>query len=424
MIEMTPEQDKALDAVAEWFLDDRRWQRGPFRLFGCAGVGKTTLAKQIAPRLGIGNIAVGAYTGKAASVLRRKGLWGASTIHSAIYRPTGTEHTKRALEAAQEELISLESQRSDPVVAGWADGLELAGAISEASERVQDLAAELSRGGWTLNPDSPWAEADLIVLDEVSMVDKRLAEDIESFGVPVLVLGDPEQLPPIGGNGYYTGTAPDVLLTEIHRQALESPVLALATAIRLGERPKVTEIVSVAKAMEADQILCWRNATRWKLTERIRTKLGRPAGEPVAGDRIVCKTNNKDIGVLNGMQFEVLEVVAGSYGLLLLLRDDDGQERWIDAWPDGFSQASEPQLKERRAYRGKAGAFTFANVVTVHTAQGSEWPSVYVVDETPQMIAMQAQREGEAAAREFARRWRYTAVSRASDSVTLARLRG
>ena len=47
--------------------------------------------------------------------------------------------------------------------------------------------------------DILYEDADLIVLDEVSMVNERMAYDIESFGVPVLVLGDPFQLPPVRG---------------------------------------------------------------------------------------------------------------------------------------------------------------------------------------------------------------------------------
>ena len=46
----------------------------------------------------------------------------------------------------------------------------------------------------------------------------RLAE-APSFGKPILVLGDPGQLPPIRGEDAFTKAAPDVMLTEIHRQA-------------------------------------------------------------------------------------------------------------------------------------------------------------------------------------------------------------
>ena len=45
--------------------------------------------------------------------------------------------------------------------------------------------------------EAPASKARLIVIDECSMVDAELARDLMSFGVPLLVLGDPAQLPPI-----------------------------------------------------------------------------------------------------------------------------------------------------------------------------------------------------------------------------------
>src|SRR5690606_7746996 len=73
-----------------------------------------------------------------------------------------------------------------------------------------------------------------IVIDEVSMVDERLGRDLESFGKKILVLGDPAQLLPVGAGGYYTRREPDVMLTDVHRQARESGILELATLIREG----------------------------------------------------------------------------------------------------------------------------------------------------------------------------------------------
>ena len=74
-----------------------------------------------------------------------------------------------------------------------------------------------------------------VVLDEVSMVDEDMARDLMSFKKPILVLGDPGQLPPIRGEGAFTRDAPDVMLTEIHRQAEESAIIRLATMARQGD---------------------------------------------------------------------------------------------------------------------------------------------------------------------------------------------
>ena len=53
------------------------------------------------------------------------------------------------------------------------------------------------------------------------MVDERLGQDLLSFNVPVLVLGDPAQLPPVAGAGFFMGE-PDVMLTEVTARPRET----------------------------------------------------------------------------------------------------------------------------------------------------------------------------------------------------------
>lgn len=402
-IELSSEQEKAVDAAANWYA-----ARGigvePFKIFGPAGVGKSTVAGQLPEALGIPRhaIAYGTYTGKAAHVLNRKGV-PATTIHSAIYRPVGSDPELREkrdqLQAAINALMLELNPPMDKVA-----GIEI-----ELAEVKKQMNASKR---FELNPLAEWAGMELIVLDEVSMVDERMARDIESFGVPVLVLGDPAQLPPIGGAGHYTKTEPDVLLTEVHRQALDSPVLAMATRIRLGQgfRPGERVRVSLAEAMRADQVLVWKNSTRWKLIESMRREMGRPAGKVVAGDRIICLSNNRDIAVLNGMQFEVLAAEdCGSMWALRLL-DDDGRERELMAFAEGFrGQKGEEELKGLPTWRGEVMAATFANVITVHKSQGSEWDHVYFVDQSGEMRSAS---EG--------RRLAYTAITRARERIIVA----
>lgn len=145
----------------------------------------------------------------------------------------------------------------------------------------------------------------------------------------------------------------------------------------------------------------------------MRRKLGFPAGEVVEGDRIMCLTNNKELAVFNGQQFEVL---AGGR-----LRDDEGHVREIAMYDDGFAgQEMQQQAKNGGlGIRGKKMLATYAQCITTHKSQGSEWGSVYVVNELPAMMAMVARREGREAAIEQARKHLYTSVTRASKSVTV-----
>ena len=188
-MEFSRQQDEALKAVSTWLKEGQ----GPlFRLFGYAGTGKTTLARHFAEQVD-GDVQFAAFTGKAAQVLRSKGASNAKTIHSLIYRPRGEE------------------------------------AVEDEETGKTSMAPMFS-----LNRQSPVAKASLVIVDECSMVDEELGRDLMSFGTPILVLGDPGQLPPISGGGFFTEHEPDYLLTDIHRQARDNPIIDLAMRVREG----------------------------------------------------------------------------------------------------------------------------------------------------------------------------------------------
>lgn len=438
MTNLSPQQTEALTAIADWHSSqaDQHFGADVFKLFGAAGCGKTTLARELPEALALDRVMYLAYTGKAAHVLRSKGCSPAATIHSSIYMPTADEEARRKLVQAEETLAEVTEEWREATSYPGGGSPDVWGPLTAQKEELEatitELQAQCRRTVWEWNPLAEVASADLIVLDEVSMVDAKMASDLEAYEVPILVLGDPAQLEPIQGEGYYTATEPDFMLTEVHRQALESPVLELATRIRqstdarLGMTAGDVRPASLAEAMDHDQVLCWTNKRRWAMVDAIRHSLGRERATVAAGDRVMCLTNNRDLAVFNGQQFEVLGVRPGTLGPTLILRDDAGAERVIPAFQDGFEgREMQDQAKESGAGR-KGGRMlaTFAQAITVHKAQGSEWGSVYVVDETPSMIAMTERRKGRTEALEQARRWAYTAVSRASERVTVTAQRG
>jgi exodeoxyribonuclease V len=442
MTQLSDQQMAGIEAVRTWYQDasiNAHPDLRPFRLFGPAGTGKTTLAQHLPEALGVQPV-YGTFTGKAAHVLRSKGASPVSTIHSACYYPAADREAKEALEFMRQEIADLEETEAQLAELkhpearlalvtglGWATVMEFGAALDEARESIPELRAATRRLAFEWNPDSEWSRAGLIVLDEVSMVNHKLATDIEAYGVPVLVLGDPAQLPPVEGGGYYTNAEPDFMLTEIHRTALDNPITALATRIRtstdarLGLNREDFTPASVREAMEHDQVICWSNRRRWALITAIRKVRGYPEGEPTAGDRIMCLTNNREAAVFNGQQFEVLKAARDEIGWALTVLDDEGRVREMPAYPDGFL-GQDMQEQAKRGYLGGKGSrilATFSQAITAHKAQGSEWDSVYVVNELPRMIGMYARKGKQAEGELEARRWLYTSCTRARKTVTI-----
>jgi ATP-dependent exoDNAse (exonuclease V) alpha subunit len=361
----SPQQDSALAAVRSWL---RAGDRPVFRLFGYAGTGKTTLARHVAEGVG-GNVVYAAFTGKAAHVMRGKGCTDAGTIHSLIYRMRGEDETGPS---------------------------------------------------FVLNRESAAAKAAMIVIDECSMVDEEIGKDLLTFGKPVLVLGDPAQLPPVAGGGFFTEAEPDVMLTEVHRQAADDPIIRLSMAVREGGTLAYGDYGESAvisrrdlepdAVIGADTVLVGRNNTRRAYNGRIRELLGRTVQTPVVGDTLVCLKNDRKRGLLNGSIWHVDKVRPERKGLLryTLSADEDmrGKGRTVvtinPAYFDGTSETLTP------AERKRSDAFDFGYVLTVHKSQGSQWDDVVLFDES-------------FAFRENATRWLYTGITRAAKRIRIVR---
>lgn len=357
----SPQQDSALRAVAEWLSD--RFGPQVFRLFGYAGTGKTTLAIEIS-RIVNGRVLFAAFTGKAALVMRSKGCHNASTIHSLIYKV--------------EEL---------------ADGSH----------------------AFKLNPNSEVRLAKLVVIDECSMVGDELALDLMSFGTRILVLGDPAQLPPVRGTGYFTNAQPDAMLTEVHRQARDNPIIRMSMDVREGRKLCVgaygdSKIVkgrpAASEVLEADQVLVGMNRTRRGCNQRIRQLKGFTGTLPQRGDRLVCLRNNRDRGLLNGGIWSANKIGVENriVSMEVASQDDPSMAPVPVDVPAEFFEGSEEQLD--KWVRKKYDEFDFGWALTCHKSQGSQWPYVYIFDESSVF-------------REDAPKWLYTAITRAAERVTI-----
>lgn len=390
----SPDQRLAIQKVQEW-LDGPRPEF--FSLMGCAGTGKTTLAKYLAAQAK-GPVHFLSYTGKAALVMRNAGCVGAQTIHSLIYEPQ--ERSRARLGELEVALAAL------PAEAPQRERDELLRQLKIEQENVE-------RPLFKLKSDSDLAHAALGIVDECSMIDQTIGSDLLSFGTPILALGDPGQLPPIRGEGYFTKRKPDHLLTEIHRQAKESPIIQMATTVRTGGELQLGQYGNCAvvekntpeMALAADQIIVGLNATRKWVNNRIRQLKGF-SGPPQPGDKLVCLRNNKhEPALLNGSLWTVIECDPGIDTCYLLLKpfQEPGPEIGCIAHLHHF-EGREEQLSWYEKL--DANEFDFGYAITAHKSQGSQWDDVLIIDESRVF-------------KQDARRWLYTAITRSIKRVTV-----
>jgi exodeoxyribonuclease-5 len=375
LIKLDPHQKHALDKFIKWYESPDKPQI--FRLFGYAGTGKTTLATHIA-RIVDGMVLFAAFTGKAALVLSNKLVKAemphrASTIHRLIYIP------------------------------------------------VTDKYGTLL--GFRINPESPLWNADLLIIDEVSMVSRKIAQDLESFNVPVLVIGDPAQLPPVQGMEHYINKKPDVLLTRIHRQAHGNPILEIAQRVRRGlsipahGNHGTVEIirhhdVTPTILLDADVRLVGKNQTRHLYNDKIRALLGFKGDIPNPGETVVCLRNDYDLAVeiYNGSLWTVLQAEKRAVdfkGWHYTIVEMDVRNEWDEEVtvevPVEFFHALENEVPD--PVREHHQQFAFGYALTVHKSQGSEWDRVLLLDQPVGHFS----------------RWRYTGITRAAKELIIVR---
>ena len=253
----------------------------------------------------------------------------------------------------------------------------------------------------TLFRENP-AEADLIVVDEASMLDLQLATRLTAAipsGSHLLLVGDSDQLPSIGpgrvlADVLSVAEIPRVRLTHIFRQAQDSGIVRAAHHIRGGELPSLpggggfwfeelddpslvadrvihlaTEAIPRKQGIRPDQVqvLCpmRKGATGTiELGRRLQERLN-PPGDDVdehwygstvfrVGDRVMSIRNNYDKGIFNG---EIATIAAiDPRDRLVAVQTDDTQT----------VQYAFDELDE----------LTHAYAISVHRSQGSEYPFV------------------------------------------------
>lgn len=417
-VTLTDTQARAVAAIRDWYLHRTHAQQ-VCRVFGYAGVGKTTITAMAIEALGLepmtpggmGGVLFAAFTGKAALVMTRKGT-PAQTIHSLIYRQS--EATPEEIARVTEDLAALE--RDLPRM-GVAERVFAETQIRQLKFRLDHI----HEPRFVLNPQSALRDADLLVLDEVSMVGADMAQDLLAFGKPILVLGDPGQLPPVNGTGFFTEAAPDVMLTEVHRQAADSPILHLATLAREGQDIpfgafddqvwKMSRLdIGPAQMLHGGQVICGTHATRRQLNTAMKRAAGYEADYPTGtGEKIICLRNRHDLGLINGMFLHLSDVQAhpcNERAFRATVRTEDGtcisgaQDFWRGEFDDHVCFDPHRHRREGAASRRLIQS-SWGYAITCHKSQGSQFPTVIVVD------------DGFGHTADDRKRWLYTAITRA-----------
>lgn len=367
---LTEDQKLVLDAAVQFTATGQ----GYLTIGGLAGTGKTTVTAEIVKTVrSISKrkirIAFCCYTGKAASVLRSK-LEALNVIEPQEY--CGTIHG-----------LIYEPIVHKQIITGW--------------RRV------------------PCVDADLIIVDEASMVNQVIWDDLRSYGTRIIAVGDHGQLPPIEG-AFNLMENPHHRLLKIHRQAENNPIIRLSIMARNdGKIPNGyhgmgviktygtnAEILDRVNNLSNTLFLSGFNRTRQSLNKAIRTKMGYN-GSPKVGEKVICLKNNREKHLFNGVGGVIKKYKEEGplYAKALIKMDTDnicddyvftpqfGAQTTLQEWP-GIKPKDLREL------------FDYGYCLTVHKAQGSEADTVVLFEERSSQCDDDQWR-----------RWLYTGVTRA-----------
>lgn len=286
----------------------------------------------------------------------------------------------------------------------------------------------------------------LVIIDEASMLSKQLFDDVydvvQELNLGLLLVGDAFQLPPVQNPNDppfsvfesldFKGLRVD--LTEILRQAAESPTIRLCTQIRSGDvfdaLADATHILSedlIASAAsileDGGAVLCYTNAMRQALNLKLRERMGF-SGDLCPGEPLIVNRNNYVVDYFNGEVFQL-----NSIGDLLVKRSVSVNEdkmvelEFYSCLVGGKDvilcpaviMGRHPNVQTRKIEKALGyyldRGYTYLDcslgyVLTCHKAQGSEWDRVIVVLERQLRVNT-----------DNGRRWLYTATSRSRSGV-------
>lgn len=395
MTTLSPDQELAMQAIKTWFQYPHDQD---FRMGGLAGTGKTTITATVPERLALGpagenggGVYFCAPTGKAAKVLSKKlpHPHTATTVHRLLYRPNEVHceecpHTKdenaKCHGQSKKCGCTIQFQRIDP--------------------EEQPIPS-------------------LIVVDEASMVNEVMYQDLMDLGTKVLFVGDHGQLPPVEGNlNLMAEHDLNFKLEKIHRQAEGSSILEVAYKARHHQRlrnygPYGDGSVHYAKRSTVSidwgedpltQMICYSNAERTRINRMVRRAFGYPDETPIVGDRVICLRNNQEKGVVNGSVGTIIELIPQGdiYEVKIELAGEDHTY-------EGNILAEQFNEKTTLWAPREVDLWTYAYCLTCHKAQGSEADDVIVIMESfhPNM------------SNDDRYRWLYTAFTRAKKTLTI-----
>lgn len=393
-------QQVASEKFQEWYKHPEKRKRPWFEISGAAGTGKTTVVKHIISELGINinDVVFMAFVGKAALALRLSGVNG-KTIHSVIYKIVHkykTDYNGNIIYRGGKAIIDIEFELRESL-----------------PENIK-----------------------LLVVDEGGMISSGMGQDILSFGIPTLVLGDTHQLPPVFGNGLFL-LQPDVVLNEIMRQSKDSSIIYLSQlamhgiSIPFGSynhgESNVIKQSDLTDDMlrQFDLIICNTNKTRDLINWYIRKNIyGFTTNHIEIGDKLICRQNCWDTLLGDASLGINIALVNGLIGTVT------GVDKLVEGRTFKFNINFQPEfssvsfkdlnisptyaLKDYNTRRMLNPRFTpdimfeLGYCTTCHLAQGSQYSNVLVYV------------DGLGEDSDYKRKWLYTAITRAQKNLTIA----